>query len=360
MSKKVTKVLVVLLVGMIFVLSSCGGPQACKKRCLKKSCCPKKACSLKKSCDLKKACGSKKACCPKKACDLKKACGSKKACCPKKACSLKKSCDLKKACGSKKACCPKKACSLKKSCGSKKSCCPKKACDLKKKCGRKVKLTGSDLSSWKQVGGKWNKELGDWIIAGDAFLRPENEKLLATKPGVGVMINGDKGKCKHLLSKAEFGDIKAHVEYMVARKSNSGVYFMGRYEIQILNSYGKDKVGVHDNGAIYQRWDEKRTPKGYQGKAPRVNASLPPGQWQKLDVIFRAPRFDADGKKIANAKFEKVVLNGIVIHENEEVTGPTRAAWYPRPQEALTGPIFLQGEHGPVAYRNICIVPLED
>ncbi len=276
MSKKVTKVLAVLLVGMIFVLSSCGGPQARKKRSMKKSCSSKKSCSLKKF------------------------------------------------------------------------------------CGRKVRLTGSDLSAWKQIKSDWKKDIGPWRVVGDAFLNPENEKYLATKPGTGVMVNGDKGRSTHLLSKAEFGDIKAHVEYMVAKKSNSGVYFMGRYEIQILDSYGKDKPSVHDNGAIYQRWDEKRTPKGYEGKAPRVNASLPAGQWQKLDVIFRAPRFDENGKKIANAKFEKVVLNGILIHENEEVTGPTRAAYYARGAKKPTGPIFLQGEHGPVAYRNIWIVPLED
>ena len=224
------------------------------------------------------------------------------------------------------------------------------------KIGEEIQLTGSDLSAWHQVPSDWKKSLGEWKVAGDALINPENQTLLTTKPGIGVMINGDKGISEHLVSKKHFGDIETHIEFMISKKSNSGVYFMGRYEIQIFDSYGKDKLEIHDNGAIYQRWDENRTPKGYEGAVPRVNASLPAGQWQKLDVIFRAPRFDANGKKIGNARFEKVVHNGIVVHENVELTGPTRASLYD--DEKPTGPLFLQGDHGSVAYRNIRVVRL--
>jgi hypothetical protein len=111
-----------------------------------------------------------------------------------------------------------------------------------------------------------------------------------------------------------------------------------------------------DCGGIYQRWDGKRSPKGYEGHAPRVNASLPAGRWQSYDVIFRAPRFDAGGRKTSNARFVKVIHNGIVVHEDVEVSGPTRAAAYK--DEKPTGPLMVQGDHGPVAYRNIRIVPL--
>ncbi|MHC4808639.1 MAG: 3-keto-disaccharide hydrolase, partial [Planctomycetota bacterium] len=152
-------------------------------------------------------------------------------------------------------------------------------------------------------------------------------------------------------------DVRAHIEFMVPRGSNSGVYFMGRYEIQILDSWGKKQPTFSDCGGIYQRWDDKRTPKGYEGRPPRVNASLPPGQWQTFDVIFRAPRFDKTGKKIANARFVKVIHNGILVHRNAEVTGPTRAGTYR--DEKPRGPLMLQGDHGPVAYRNIWIVPLK-
>ncbi len=83
--------------------------------------------------------------------------------------------------------------------------------------------------------------------------------------------------------------------------------------------------------------------------------SRPPFQWQSYDIIFRAPRFDADGNKIANARFERVVHNGQVVHEDVELSGPTRGAFS---GEVAVGPLRLQGDHGPIAYRNIRIRPL--
>ncbi len=84
---------------------------------------------------------------------------------------------------------------------------------------------------------------------------------------------------------------------------------------------------------------------------PRVNAARPFGEWQTLDVVFHAPRFDADGKKTADARFVKVVLNGQVIHEDVAVKTPTGHAW--RNKEVARGPILLQADHGPVAFRKI-------
>ena len=216
--------------------------------------------------------------------------------------------------------------------------------------GAKIQLIGDDFSAWRE-------DTGDWQIVGEAIKSAANEELIAIKPGTGVIVNGPKGRTVALFSKTEFGDVQAHIEFMVPRKSNSGVYFMGRYEIQILDSWGVEEPKYSDCGGIYQRWDENRSPKGYEGRPPRVNASLPPGQWQTYDCLFRAPRFDESGKKIANARFEKVVHNGVVVHENVEVTGPTRAGAYK--DEKPTGPLMLQGDHGPVAYRNIWIVPLK-
>jgi hypothetical protein len=213
----------------------------------------------------------------------------------------------------------------------------------------KVQLTGGDFSAWR-------KKTGNWQIVGEAFMNPENEKLIATKPGSGVMVNGPKGDTVYLFSKAEFGDVIAHVEFMVPKESNSGVYFMGRYEVQILDSWGVKQPKFSDCGGIYQRWDENRRPKGYEGHPPQVNASLPPGQWQSFDVIFRAPRFDSQGRKIANARFERVIHNSVLVHENMEITGPTRASLYE--DEKPSGPLVLQGDHGPVAYRNIWVFEL--
>ena len=93
-----------------------------------------------------------------------------------------------------------------------------------------------------------------------------------------------------------------------------------------------------------------------QGIAPSVNAAKPAGEWQTLEIEFIAPRFDASGKKISNAKFARVVLNKRLIHENVEVAAPTGAAWR-LVKEVPRGPLLLQGDHGPVAFRNIQVRP---
>ncbi|MDP6358604.1 MAG: DUF1080 domain-containing protein [Planctomycetota bacterium] len=201
---------------------------------------------------------------------------------------------------------------------------------------------------------------GDWTEVGEVSKDPANERKLTVKEGKDVIYNGPRGRTRNLLSKIEHGDIEAHIEFMVPKGSNSGIYFMGRYEIQVLDSYGRKTVKHGDAGGIYQRWDSKRGKgkQGFEGHPPRVNASKAPGEWQTFELIFRAPRFGPDGQKTANGKFVKVVLNGQVIHENVEVTGPTRAATYR--DEKPKGPIMLQGDHGPVAYRNIRIRNLKD
>ena len=183
-----------------------------------------------------------------------------------------------------------------------------------------VSLTGEDLSAWRG-------DTGQWRVVGDVFLNPSNEKLLSVK--TETIVNGPTGRTSHLLSKAEFGDVKAHIEFMVPRESNSGVYFMGRYEIQVFDSWKKASPypGI-ECGGIYQRWDNNRDPKGFEGHSPRINASRAPGQWQTFDVAFRAPRFDKRGRKLSNARFETVVHNGVLIHEDIELIGPTRAGAY--------------------------------
>ncbi|CDF78718.1 putative multi-domain protein [Formosa agariphila KMM 3901] len=201
---------------------------------------------------------------------------------------------------------------------------------------------------------------GDWFLAKDVAVDSKNQQEIKYTKGGNVFVNGVIGKTNHLVSKESFGDVELHVEFLIPKGSNSGIYLQSRYEIQIFDSYGKANVEYSDCGAIYQRWDESKAKgqKGYEGMPPRVNATLPLGEWQSYDIIFRAPRFDKTGKKIKNALFEKVILNGIVIHENKEVTGATREGV--EGEELAFSPLLLQGDHGRVAYRNLRIRSLEN
>jgi hypothetical protein len=208
-------------------------------------------------------------------------------------------------------------------------------------------FNGRDFSGWKLPH-------STWAVVKDVALDAANPKVFSFTEGQGVFFNSVSGKAADFKTEAEFGDGLIHVEFCVAKGSNSGVYVQGRYEVQILDSHGKSEVGVHDCGAIYERWDTDAK-RGFEGSVPKVNASKPPGEWQSFDITFLAPRFDAAGKKTANAKFVKVLHNGVLVHENVEATGPTRGG---DAQEGAKGPIRLQGDHGPVAFRNLRVTPL--
>ncbi len=150
---------------------------------------------------------------------------------------------------------------------------------------------------------------------------------------------------RDISSKQEFGDCYLHVEFCEPLKGsgNSGVGMEGRYEIQILNSYGKQPE-AHECGAYYSQ-----TP-------PKVIASKPAGQWQSFDIFFRAPRFAANGKLSEKAR-ATVYHNGILIHEDEEIRGPTGIQYEQYKGEAPKGPIVLQGDHDAVQFRNVWVVP---
>ena len=143
-----------------------------------------------------------------------------------------------------------------------------------------------------------------------------------------------------------------HVEFLIAKRANAGVKFQGLYEIQMLDTFGKKADTGNSMGGIYPR--ASATPAYHyldKGTPPKVNAALPAGKWQTLDVIWAAPRFDANGQKTAPGRVVKATLNGQLIHENAPVETPTGANWVKK--ETAEGPILLQGDHGPVAFRAL-------
>ena len=193
---------------------------------------------------------------------------------------------------------------------------------------------------------------GAWAAVSGVEMDAKNPRKLLGHAGSGIFYNGPKGRSNDLYTKEKFGDLEIHAEFLIPKGSNSGIKLHGHYEIQIEDSYGVKKPRGDTCGGVYPRAEAR--PRYHHidgGIAPRVNACKPPGQWQTLDIVFLAPRFDKSGKKIANARLPKVVLNGIVIHENVELLTPTGDRW--RERELAEGPLMLQGDHGPVAFRNL-------
>jgi hypothetical protein len=204
--------------------------------------------------------------------------------------------------------------------------------------------------------GSWRSPDKLWILADQVEVDTDHPKQLSAKAGKTILVNGPKGRARDLLSQSVFGDVEVHVEFLIPKGSNSGVKLQGLYEIQICDSFGLKEPKGSDCGGIYPRAELK--PRYHyldKGVPPRVNACKKPGEWQTMDIVFRAPRFDADGKKTENARFVKVTFNGEVIHDNVEAATPTGHAWHKK--ESATGPLLLQGDHGPVAFRHIRVRP---
>jgi hypothetical protein len=199
-------------------------------------------------------------------------------------------------------------------------------------------FNGTDLTGWKAKG-----QNSFWTV-GAARPNPADPKTFVVDPAGNELVNA-KEKGVDLYSEYRHGDALITLEVMVPNGSNSGIYVMGEYEVQVLDSAGRDaNPGPGDMGAIYG------------AQPPGKPTYRQPGEWNQYEIRWQAPRFDAEGKKTANAKFLKVVLNGAVIHENVEMPGPTPGGVDGK--EKAEGPLMFQGNHGPVSYRAIRIVPL--
>ena len=161
------------------------------------------------------------------------------------------------------------------------------------------------------------------------------------KDGAMTAAGGD------IVTDRAFTDAIIHVEFREPKepapeRGNSGVYVQGRYEIQVLDTYGVKIPGKGSCGAIYDQF------------APLVNASKPPLEWQSFDIVYRAPRVDASGKAIQGRM--TVFQNDVLIHNNVEVLGPTGSALDDKVTEP--GPLLLQFHGSAVEYRNVWLVPL--
>lgn len=195
----------------------------------------------------------------------------------------------------------------------------------------------------------------NWQIAGNALADYSRREDMRPLPGSGIIVNTfPKNGRSHLMTKQHFGDLEIELEFMMANQSNSGVYLQGRYEVQLLDSWRRTQPTFSDAGGIYERWLPEKG--NFEGTAPLMNAARAPGLWQQLRIRFRAPRFNAQGEKIRNARFEEVYLNGVLVQQQVEVTGPTGSAMFP--DEQPEGPLVFQGDHGPVAFRSIRWRPL--
>ncbi len=209
-------------------------------------------------------------------------------------------------------------------------------------------LNGKDLSGWNPQDNRPSEWFTAKFIRFERLLSPTH--LSGERAPSGVILNGP-GRTANFVTDGKFGDVELYLEFMIPKGSNSGVYLHGLYEIQVFDSYGStEPMKTSDCGAVYHRWINNQ---GVGGSPPSRNASRAPGQWQSFYIWFRGPRFDAGGKKIENARFLRVLHNDLSVQDNVELEGPTRA--HMEIPEAATNPLMLQGDHGPVAYRNIYI-----
>ncbi|MCY3001282.1 MAG: DUF1080 domain-containing protein [Planctomycetota bacterium] len=207
---------------------------------------------------------------------------------------------------------------------------------------------GDALAAWNGKG--WQQS--EVKLADDKKQLVVNAEAKADDWG-GPAINNLGGETGDLVSRFEFGDIDFSVQFLLPENGNSGIYLMGRYEIQLRDSSGVTQLGPGDCGGIYAGADAKKWP----GSAPTFQTFRGAGRWHSLSGSFQAPRFDAQGKKIANAKFKRVMIDDTLLQEELEVPTPTAGGYA---GEVAHGPLRIQGDHGPVAIRGVRVKSREN
>jgi len=202
-------------------------------------------------------------------------------------------------------------------------------------------LGGPDLSNWK-FSGYTNRN--HWQI-GTAKLDPDDpKKLIVESGGTDLVSAGIVGANIH--TKEAYGDAHVELDVMIPAESNSGIFLMGEYEIQVLDDPGADAASPSDmdNGAVVGV------------SPPKTLVQLEPGTWHHFEIYYRAPRFDGDGNKTEPAEVTSVAIDGQVVQEGVVVNDVTPSNL--TGEQSPRGPLMLQGAEGPVAFRNIKITPM--
>lgn len=199
-----------------------------------------------------------------------------------------------------------------------------------------------DLSAFKNAPKNWH-------VAGDIYYDLNTEKTTKEEKGRGILINHSKGSDNDdLLTNFEHGDIDLEFDFMLPKGSTADVYLQSRYGIRLNDSWSDAGSMAQASGAIYL--PNKGNKQLAQVIPPRMNICKAPGLWQNLNVSFQAPKFDNTGKKVSNAKFNKVVYNGVLIHANIEMQG-VNAERLPGDETRLA-PLMFSG-NSDIALRNI-------
>jgi hypothetical protein len=190
-----------------------------------------------------------------------------------------------------------------------------------------VLFDGTNLSNWKA---RNNGSPADWKI--------ENGYLEVTRG------KGD------IMTIKEFGDMQLHIEWsspteIVSEgqgRGNSGVFLQERYEVQVLDSYVSRTYSNGQAGSLYKQ------------SIPLVNATVAPGEWNVYDILYTAPRFNADGVKTSDG-YVTVIHNGIVVQNHQRLLGTTEYIGFPKNPAHGDGSIILQDHGNPVRFRNIWV-----
>ena len=187
-----------------------------------------------------------------------------------------------------------------------------------------------------------------WKIVGGASTVARGTSSLETTPGSGVLVHLPTSTARSTLQTSlEHGDLDLSFDVMSSRGSKASVLLMGRYGVELSDSWADGAPRSATIGAI--RWSDSRGQAAAEGTAPRMNAGRAPGLWQHVDIVFRAPKFNA-GQQVASARFARVTVNGVVVQENVMVAAPTLPSADGREQGI--GPLAFEAG-GALAIRNI-------